>query len=348
MNRRQRKRRLKDAQVAPARKARSTLPVGRAAYFAGKAVDDHPESEWTYRVFVDRYMKGDSGMAFSFYEELHRLDGVVALAQTNALLEAGGAPLAGLANMTMGLHIFESTLYSTDGILANPLPGERWLGRHNVKVLGFDGERVVFENTWGARWGDRGVGYVGRDYFDSWVDTLGVVRRADIGVTHANWDSVMGLRGSPPQFAKAWLKRRSPWRRAIHHRHREHTVLIHDTVSVEHGRPVEVINLSNMRGELVAWMFVVFQREPNRLLVEELWVRPEFRRRGYGSLLGRIARGRAQEASYAGVCFVRYEADAYGENRAAGERLAQVLGLDVKPGPVRHRPNIVAVAESEV
>jgi GNAT superfamily N-acetyltransferase len=345
MNKRQRERKRREARFSPQRKARTGLPTGRAAYLAGKVVDGYPESEWSHRLFIDRYMKGESGMAYTFYEQVHDFENVVAVGQINSILAAGNAPEAAMLNLTMGLNVFESALYSTDGHLTAPDEGERWFGRHNVAVVGVESDKLVFRNTWGASWGDRGYGYVDERYFKPWVDTVCVVRRGDIGVLPATWDALMDLRANPPAFARSWVKRRNPWRRRIRHRGRSHMLLVFDAISIELGCPVELINLVSSGGELVGWTFLALGRRDERLIVEELWVKPQCRRNGYGTLLGQLACGRATELNYSAVAFLKHEADTYGVAGPGWDALAERLGLHVSPGPIRHRPNVTAIGE---
>jgi C1A family cysteine protease len=62
---------------------------------------------------------------------------------------------------TVGISVYES--FQSDavkrtGIVPMPRRGERMLGGHAVLVVGYDDSRkhVIVQNSWGARWGDRG------------------------------------------------------------------------------------------------------------------------------------------------------------------------------------------------
>ena len=51
-----------------------------------------------------------------------------------------------------------------------PRPGEKRWG-HAVSLIGFDKDRIVFQNSWGKKWGDKGLGYFNKNYlpFEIWI-----------------------------------------------------------------------------------------------------------------------------------------------------------------------------------
>ncbi|MGD1101730.1 MAG: C1 family peptidase [Terriglobia bacterium] len=61
------------------------------------------------------------------------------------------------------------------GRIEVPRPTDRFLGRHAVLIVGLEEEpqtgfcMITFKNSWGAKWGDRGFGYFGLDYFSAYA-----------------------------------------------------------------------------------------------------------------------------------------------------------------------------------
>jgi GNAT superfamily N-acetyltransferase len=67
--------------------------------------------------------------------------------------------------------IFESIKSATQGRISLPKIGEKYLGSHSVYVNGYsaidENERFFyFINSWGAEWGDNGIGYLPFSYFE--------------------------------------------------------------------------------------------------------------------------------------------------------------------------------------
>lgn len=60
------------------------------------------------------------------------------------------------------------------GLIQIPTPTDRHLGRHAVLIVEWEdesrpgGPTIVFKNSWGGRWGDRGFGRFGLDYFTAY------------------------------------------------------------------------------------------------------------------------------------------------------------------------------------
>lgn len=61
-----------------------------------------------------------------------------------------------------GLLVHQRFLDAPGGVIALPEPGEVFLGGHAVCVVGFDRRNHYFKfiNSWGAHWGDGGLGHL--------------------------------------------------------------------------------------------------------------------------------------------------------------------------------------------
>jgi C1A family cysteine protease len=58
----------------------------------------------------------------------------------------------------------------SDGLIAPPSAADRFLGGHAVVAVGYDtgAQRILVRNSWGARWGDGGHGWVPEEYLDQY------------------------------------------------------------------------------------------------------------------------------------------------------------------------------------
>lgn len=95
-----------------------------------------------------------------------------------------------------------------------------------------------------------------------------------------------------------------------------------------HGR--EIIDAAT--GERIAWCFLV--RRGRFLDVEELFVWPSFRRRGYGSILASLAKELAEELQCELRALIAF-ADAYPVDRIQLEKIIGLLGLHLHPSSMR-------------
>src|SRR5207253_2401301 len=95
-----------------------------------------------------------------------------------------------------------------------------------------------------------------------------------------------------------------------------------------HGR--EIVDAAT--GERIAWTFLV--RQGDHLDMEEFFVWPTHRRRGYGRKLVELIQEFVRQSGLRLRAWVPF-ADAVPENRPAFLRLFQLLGLEVRPSPHR-------------
>jgi GNAT superfamily N-acetyltransferase len=125
---------------------------------------------------------------------------------------------------------------------------------HAVCVTGYDKERRIFTflNNWGSTWGDHGKGSFSFSYFtrhmlEAWVPILDVQAHP-----HFEQGGVVELQWSCMQSTGAG-----------------------------DVRIIEILDTTN--DEMIAWSFMVEKQD--YLDIEELFVRPTYRRRGYGRRL---------------------------------------------------------------
>jgi GNAT superfamily N-acetyltransferase len=175
------------------------------------------------------------------------------------------------------------------------------IGSHSVLLLDYDDEKseFTFQNSWGIKWGDKGLGYLPYEVFretciESWAELFGGNRK---------W--------SQPKSGRA---------------HRIWGVREFTGVNV-HGH--EIMGPGDDR---LAWAYAV--EHEGALEVEELFVMPQFRRHGCGRALADAMRTLAAQKG-APLKFWISHADAATENIAIIEKFLRPTGLQCHPSKER-------------
>ena len=194
------------------------------------------------------------------------------------------------------------------GVIPMPPRGEGPLPMTHIVCIdnwSHEYEKFRFANSWGTGWGDDGRGYLGADYFDKYVFEC--------------------LAHYPRPTYQKFKKRDKGDRREI------------DWLTLDEWRHrVYGFEVRDERGtDRLAWAYVV--ERDGALEVEELYVRPEFRGRGYGrSLTDRIA-GLIRAKKSPARLWVPF-ADSLSEapgNRDALLAVVRRLGMTFRSCPVR-------------
>jgi GNAT superfamily N-acetyltransferase len=175
-------------------------------------------------------------------------------------------------------------------------------GIHCILLIGYDDrkQRFVFQNTWGARWGGRGLGFLPYSYFTSrfvegWTITL--------------------FKGPSMQINSSQI--------------RIHKWGIKTQLGdITHG--VEIID--HGKNEVIAWGFAI-ERETS-LDLEELFVRPNWRRCGYGSEMASVFSQLGIRLGKKLRAWVPHP-DSVKENEIPLNKIIHRLGLSLRPSPVR-------------
>jgi GNAT superfamily N-acetyltransferase len=215
----------------------------------------------------------------------------------------------------VSVRITEAWFHAERGVIPDPVDHEQIIGSHAIGLVGYDdaSRTISFANSWGRDWGDGGFGAFSYDYYadrsiETWVHTVGsltwaLARRA---VQSSKRDDP----GVPDVRELAWGVR---------------DVLRGGTL---HG--CEVYDLAN--DERIGWAFAV--ERDGFLDIEELFVRPAFRRRGYAGKLTQILVMRSAALNLPLRLWVSY-ADCGPENRAALDGTLRRLGLHLRNSPFR-------------
>jgi GNAT superfamily N-acetyltransferase len=145
--------------------------------------------------------------------------------------------------------------HAANGIIEMPPDGAPIVGSHAVLLVGYSDkeEKFHFANTWGTEWGEGGCGYLPYEFFEDWLVEAWIL--VGVGqVTPGQEPMTAGikeLRWAIPDFA---------------------------------GRIFHAREFYDPRSdERLAWTFAVQDRD--YLNVEELFVRSQYRKQGYGSRL---------------------------------------------------------------
>src|SRR5262245_16962734 len=185
-----------------------------------------------------------------------------------------------------------------------PMPNEKAKieGSHFVSIAGFsDAERAFyFDNSWGEEWGRQGRGQLSYEFFDRWMIDAWIMEGIGQYPPFATHPGIQELVWGIPDFM---------------------------------GRIVHVREYYDKSSdERMAWTFIV-ERE-GFLDVEELFVRPQFRRQGYGSRLMLSL----QELAHVARCPLRFWvpfADCAPGNLAIFERMLQQVGHSLHQTKIR-------------
>ena len=80
------------------------------------------------------------------------------------------------------IDLFDSA-YRVDkkGMLTFPVVSEKRIGSHAVLLLEIESlpseDGIVFLNSWGQKWGDGGIGRLGKEYFRKYCRQLWTIER---------------------------------------------------------------------------------------------------------------------------------------------------------------------------
>lgn len=197
----------------------------------------------------------------------------------------------------------------TNGSIEMPAPDEKFVGEHSVLLTGFDGGRFRFDNSWGERWGDGGRGWLPFQY----LDRFGLGAFLPFCVPHFAPVDDDGVR----------LMATTP--------------LGHTLRSIRFDEPET--------GERAAWAVAV--ERDGYLDVEDVFVVPKFRRRGYGRRLAYALLAEAADAVLPLRAWIPPE-DADRAGISGIRAVMKILDLSLAPSPhpwarfvaQRHNPAI--------
>lgn len=270
-----------------------------------------------------------------FYEPLLTYNDLFRAVYQNSRLVNSYASNRYLDGIQVSFHIFESARTAPMGKLSLSTTWGRYKGAHAVMLCGWDdaGESLVFQNTWGTGWGNKGFGSVSRDYLDRYLTDAWLRRRARYGpamhkVTRFNSAT------TDKEFYKAWELDNPRWNGGhFLHAGDNYKYYIYGSWSLQDNCPVEIIEIRNGIGIRVGWahLFHPYER-PRRSVIKELFVWPAFRRKGFGTKLEAATSYRARMWRSLSIEIWFHGIDAWPRVRAAGRKFGERVGYTWKGG----------------
>jgi GNAT superfamily N-acetyltransferase len=206
------------------------------------------------------------------------------------------------------VDLYPSWIDPPGGVIPMPNVGDQRLDTTHLVVLSaFSAVKREFQfrNTWGDSWGEHGYGSLPYDYFDEHVFESWVTYHE----TQVSMESQKLTRAGGRQDRR-WVVR-DEWDRRVY------------------GFEV----LDEPGEDRLAWSFVL--EKDGALEIEELYVRPEYRRKGYGKVLAEKVRELAAAKCLPLRLWVPF-ADTRQENTAnypALVAIARLLGVQFHPCP---------------
>jgi GNAT superfamily N-acetyltransferase len=198
------------------------------------------------------------------------------------------------------------------GVISAPSAEDQYMAAHSVLSVGYDDTKSHFKfmNSWGADCGDSGFGYLSYSSFRSFETA---------------WDEGWFMDVAYPEFRKprsGYSRRSWGFQRAAS------------------GFVYHCVEFTDPQDLRIAWALAV-QREEGSLEVEELFVRPEFRRQGYGKRLTHALGELAAECGSRLKIWISYP-DSDPSNLAIVEKLISPLGLAVNASGQRWAPLVAS------
>jgi GNAT superfamily N-acetyltransferase len=184
------------------------------------------------------------------------------------------------------------------------LPRKAVTGAHSIFLVGYDDntQRFTFQNSWGTQWGDSGFGSLLYEYFDLYnLEAWSFPDHVTAQPAPIQRQGIIEFEwGIPELFRPALL----------------------------HG--VEFFDATN--NECVAWAFLVMR--DRYVDIEELFVRPQYRRRGYGTQIAKTLRRRSEKYQLRLRCWIAHP-DAVRHANSAATRILDRLSLTARPANVK-------------
>jgi GNAT superfamily N-acetyltransferase len=275
-----------------------------------------PELEWAYPIYAERITALSGEIAAYFYEPLGSFEKARAAVHLNSMLLPRRKPST--PNVSMGFEYFDSAYYAVDGRLPMPTSSDPYRGRHSVQTTD-DGnvDELAFWG-WSREWGDSGVGRVTREYFDAHVDSV-MVHWSAVGGPSRAWLKCVSSsrnRDRPPadRWVQCWPVNNDFQQIPIDVDGRPHQVNRWEVISLETSRYVDVFEV---RDDTHIVGRAHLYHDEGKSSLRELFVHPDRRRQGYGTLLDELALNRARDCGVDILELWLHEADSFSDGSTA-------------------------------
>jgi GNAT superfamily N-acetyltransferase len=263
-----------------------------------------------------------------FYEPLSGYDAILRVMRMWPLIDDGSRAAAdSLDGVQVSFHLFAGAYTAPQGRIPMPAPGEAPVDVHAVQIVGWqaDGGELLFRNSWGTGWGDRGYGVLTREYLERYLEDAFLVRRGWQGLTPAK-ARLIDSSARHVDFSRIWRAAGGATEEIFVYDHCRLRMIRTPTWSLEHQAWSDVIQLRDPFGFRLGWAMVTHPAQAPSLITE-IFVWPPFRRRGYGRLLETQAADAARRRGADRVDLYLHVADALvGPVRDAAHRFGLALG----------------------
>jgi ribosomal protein S18 acetylase RimI-like enzyme len=280
--------------------------------------------EWTFSQHVLRVLALSPETGFDratgidlFYERLSDWADVLLASRINAALHENDVRDSWLMDLAVEMDVFDSIYRTRTGELVSK-PGDSFRGRHAVSLMGLtSNDDLIFPNTWGPDWGDHGLGYISRSYFERHARAVWLARPSWLGWSpsmEAALAELLWQEGSPGHpsesaVAKAWTTPNRIWAREASVNGLRCLFRLRQVMGSPPRAPlVEVIDIS-AEDRILGRVHLELALDSQEAVVQELFVRPDDRRRGIGMALLGYAEERAKAAGRQSVSVTLHEAD---------------------------------------
>lgn len=327
--------------------------AARQSWLEARKIGGRLDLEWAFPVNAVRGAVRADPVLSPFYEPLSTWEEVLRAVVIRELLERADVAPDLNVHIGLGLELFDGAYRAPGGRLIVAAPGEPFRGRHWTWAAALHDERTLaFMNTWGSGWGDGGVGYISREYFEQHVDSCLIQRPAFTGsspamlkaLTANHWRAGRPREFDPREWAKSWVEPNPRLMGHVEVRGQRYERFRRTVWSAAARAPgVHIFDVVDNRA-FVARFHLVEPDHTGTAILQELWVDPERRRQGFGQALDEQAARLARNLGAQRIVVPLFEADATGQNRsaAAGFARARGYGWDWLKG---RRPNIEGTAE---
>ena len=148
---------------------RDTTPHG--LWWKARAISGYPELEWTYPHMVNRVVVGEQLIPAHFYEPISSFDKARFIVTLAAHLH-GSRKRVAPPGVELGFRYFDSAYYAPAGVLKVPDGDDPYRGQHSALARYHDDPDLIAFFGWRHDWGDNGIGYMSRQYFDEHVTSV--------------------------------------------------------------------------------------------------------------------------------------------------------------------------------
>jgi GNAT superfamily N-acetyltransferase len=199
-------------------------------------------------------------------------------------------------------EVTQQWFHADNGVIEMPAAGDPIIASHAVHIIGYDDvmRKFTFANSWGPSWGDKGYGYLPYEFFDKWSVEAFIVDGVGEFPSKQPKNGIGGI---------AWAKRDFSGR-------------------VFFAREFYDADAD----ERIGWAFAL--QKNDHLGVEELYVRPQFRRQGYGTRLLQSLRELSNKTGLS-LQFLIPFADSQPSNFRVVEKILSKEGYHLFPSGLR-------------